>query len=178
MKKLFSLFFLFAITMIAVNAQTNLFKGITSGMSESELISHCQNHEDFTKSSYPDLFFTEIGGRTYIVSSYFNKTNELNFISFSSMDSYEWFDYDPNVKENAEELFTLLSVKYGDPIFNKWISWTEIPDGKLKGVCTFKKETISSFIYVEENSGKYSIRLIVADKNFDDPEKPADSGGF
>ena len=110
---LFSLLFMFALT----QAQSNLFKGIKSGMSETKYLSHCKAHPDmeYVENNGFEYFLTTIEGREYLFAAYFNKKNKLQGISFLCSNTYEWMDYDVNVMENALELFVLLEARYVTP---------------------------------------------------------------
>jgi len=166
---------MFALT----QAQSNLFKGIKSGMSETKYLSHCKAHPDmeYVENNGFEYFLTTIEGREYLFAAYFNKKNKLQGISFLCSNTYEWMDYDVNVMENALELFVLLEARYGDPTFDEWVSWTEIPKGKEHVVASFEKGTINSFIMVKEDRGEYSISLVVGDIKYTDI-KSKNTGGF
>ena len=164
-------------TSIASNAQTQLFKGMKSGMTKTEVSSYVSSNDDFSTFEDAESFTTIIEGRKYFVVPLFNSSNKLKALYFSSYDTYEWMYYDPNVKENAVELFTILSVKYGEPTFNEWADWTDIPDGKSIPVCGFERGTVHANLYVEEDSDEYYVNLILSDERFMD-KTVASSGGF
>lgn len=179
MKKLFTLSFLLIFSMIVVNAQSNLFKGITSGMSETEFYTHCEQHPDMeiVVSDGYQFIKTVIEGRYYIMFNHQNSKNQLMSVEFWCADTYTWLDYDPNIISIAVELFNLLEVKYGEPVYDSWLDWTEIPDGKNSVVVRFEKNNLVAMISVAEDNDDYMVRLIVGDSNFTE-KKPKSSGGF
>ena len=179
MKKLFVLTLFALLFSITATAQTNLFKGITSGMQEQVFLSHCENRTDMEIRESGDFTFvmTEIEGRNYLITAFYNDDNELKGIEFSSMDRYEWMYYDPNILSNALELYSLLEVKYGEPVFDSWLDWTDIPDGKERVVLKFEKNDIDAIIGISEYSDEYFVNLYIIDDKFADVVVP-DSGGF
>jgi len=175
MKKTIIFSILFALMSIGAIAQTNLFKGIKSGMSPNEYNSYCSSNSDFDlKENYA---LTVIENRTYILIPTYNEKNQLNSLNFYSVDEFEWMYYDPNVKEIAIELFGLLEVKYGEPAYDVWKDWSDIPKGKFSTVCAFKKNNITAIIAIYESKDKYSIGLTIIDAKYNE-ETPKTSGGF
>lgn len=160
----------------SMNAQTNLYDGIESGMSESELYNHVKKDNN-SLEWLDDLIVTTIKDRDYVVTCFYNNNSVINQIILISLDGYEWMEYEPNVLENAKELYGLLENKYGEPVHNKWVDWTDIPDGKSKMIVNFNNNNINVIIFVIENDDLYSAGVIINDENFEDEETKS-SGGF
>jgi hypothetical protein len=177
MKKIVTLLAIMLIT-ISTFAQTNLFKGIKSGMTKTEFMSYCSSNPDFKIiESDNDFITTEIEGRTYIFTQNFNSKGQLYSLMFYSSSRYEWMEYDPNVKENAVELYSLLEVKYGEPTYDVWVNWTDIPEGKSEIACSFEKNTVVAIILITEYKEEYFIGLTIIDSKYKDIVVK-DSGGF
>lgn len=175
MKKLLILLVTVLITATISNAQSKLFKCFESGMSKSEFETQGKLHHDFKHQGF--YLITYIKNRKYYLYPIYNKQNQLKTLMFISDDTYDWVNYDTNVKENARELYSLLEVKYGDPTHNMWINWNSIPDGKERIVCIFEKQTINAVISVGESNEQYYIILYLYDSKYKDPEVNT-SGGF
>jgi len=175
MKKFF-VFLIYLFIVISLQAQTNLFKGITSGISEIEYLQYCSSHPDFTNMG-ENYFTTTIEGRQYMIGSVFNKKNELTAILFVCFDSYEWMEYDPNIKTNALELYSLLQIKYSNATYDEWLNWTDIPKGKAKTIAMFESQTIIALLSIREKNDMYTVNLSVGDTKYADPVIK-NSGGF
>lgn len=146
-----------------------LYKGIYSGMSESEYNTYCRSTDGFVEIKN-SVYETNIEGREYDMIPLFNKEKKLYFLSFLSQDKFEWIDYDVNIRENAVELFTIMEAKYGEPIINEWKSWSEIPQGKSKLVCFFEKGLLNIGINVANEDDKYLVSLSFYDRYYRDKE--------
>ena len=182
MKKL-SLFFIVIFITFVTHGQTPLYKGLTSGMTEKEVLT-CVKSDPRSfklisdKVSVDKIITTVIKNRTYVVGTKFNEDGKLAGIAFLCLDEYDWMDYNVNIKENANELFSLLSVKYGEPIYNEFCNWTDIPKGKTRAVCGFNKGTIVVCIFVANNrdTDKYYVGLLIIDAKFDDGPEQSSEG--
>ena len=164
---------------LTLNSQVPLYKGLISGMTENEVSVYFKSNSDFTSQS-ESFVKTVIKNRTYSMATMFNKSGKLKALFFLCNDRYEWVYYKPNIKENAEELFSILTVKYGEPTFNKFCDWTDIPKGKSKVICEFEKGTIGLSIDVSESTildtDKYYITLFITDTKFSDKEIKSSEG--
>lgn len=167
---------LLVLFMVTINAQSSLYKGITSGMTETQFNNYIDSNSDFSWTDSKSFVKVYIKNKLYLVSSVYNKAGKLNAILFFAMDRYEWYDYDVNVQNNAIELFNLLQVSYGDPVYDSWVSWTAIPDEDSKIVCVFTKGSVNATILAAESNDKYYIGLIVNDGKFADPEVKTSEG--
>lgn len=168
--RIFIVTLLLVVASVGASAQSKLFKGITSGMTKEHFKTYVNSTADIELVD-DETFKTDISGRTYIGVVIFNSQNQLYSACFLSMDEYEWVDYDPNVKENAIELYSLLKSKYGEPELDRWLNWTEIPDGKSKVVAGFKKSTIRADLYVTEKDEKYYVSLLLSDEKYQEEEE-------
>jgi len=182
MKKL-SLFLIVIFITFITYGQTPLYKGLTSGMTEKEVLTCVKSDpRSFTlipdKVSVDETITTVIKNRTYLVNTSFNKDGKLASILFLCLDEYDWAEYNINIRENATELFSLLSVKYGEPIYNKFCNWNDVPKGKFKFICYFKKGTIDVGIFVvnNDNTDKYYVGLIIKDEKFDNNYEQSSEG--
>lgn len=176
--KLFFISLFIIVLSFNISAQANLYKDIKSGMTVTEFIQHINNRADLSwNSSEREFVLTEIKGKQYLIFPVFNNKEQLNSLHFYCMNSYEWYDYEPNVKAIAVNLFSILKVSYSEPIFNEWVSWTSIPDGEIVPVCIFKKETVTAVIVVSESAEKYFAGLIISDSRYSE-EVEASSEGF
>lgn len=161
---------------MALSAQSNLYKGIKSGMTQSEFTTYINSHPDFEWVSSAEMYKLTIKGRPFAMSAEFNDKGKLNALFFYGLSRYEWYDYDANVKPQAVELFTLLQVSYGNPILDEWPSWPNIPDGGSLIACAFTKGSVYASILVAESSDVYFLGLIIIDKMFSDPEIQTSEG--
>lgn len=161
---------------ILIQAQTHLFKGIKSGMSESQYVNYLNTQEDFTY--YKKTFYeVEISSKKYLTGASFNSKDQLWGLALFSYNNYEWFDYDVNIKPMLLDIYTLLQAKYGNPDKDTYYGWTEIPDEGFKTICEWNIETIRLTLNVQESNNNYSIFISFVDDKFYEPEIN-DTGGF
>lgn len=160
MKTLTIILLLFVTTVL--NAQKPIFKGISSGMSESAYLNHVGSHEDFTyyKKSFHEV---ELSGKIYLTSPSFNSKGQLWGLAFFGYNTYEWFDYKVNVKPILLDLYGLLKLKYGMPDFDEYVDWTEIPDDDFKTICSWKSGSLSISLNVQETDDKYGVFISFID---------------
>jgi hypothetical protein len=166
---------LFTVTMYA-QKNISLYDGIKSGMTKSKLHHHVKKDNSLRWGD--DGILTTIKDRDYSITCTFNNDSVIEQISLVSHDFYEWMEYEPNVLENAKELYGLLNAKYGEPIHDKWVDWTDIPDGKYKMVTKFKKNSVNVSIYVFNTDDLYNVGVIIVDENFKDETEPQSPGRF
>lgn len=160
---------------LTVNAQEYLFKGIKSGMSESQYTAFLDTQESF--DWYKEaVYFCKIENRLYLVLPIFNKYDKLWGLSISCSENFEWFDYDPNCIKIMEELYTLLKTKYGEPDYNKKKSWSDIPKNGNVIIVEWKYGTLDIGINASETNEKYNVWVSIIDNNFYIEEKT--TGGF
>lgn len=166
---------LFWLLAISVNSQAPLYKGITSGMTETEFNKYINSQTELKWTDKKEFVEVYIKDRLYVFMPDFNKEGKLSMLLFFSMDRYEWYDYD-KVEKNAIELFRLLSVSYGNPTYDQWPLWTEIIDEEPTITCVFLKESVGASIVVSKRSDLFYVSLIVMDTDFVDKELQSSEG--
>lgn len=171
MKKIVFLFIFIASTLITLNAQIDIFRGIKSGMSENEYYFYCKQSPDFIVIKRGDIkkVITLIEDKEYILLSDIDSTDQLTAIGFMSLHGYNKTDFNSTFKENVSELYSFLYRKYGAPKYsidlNKWIEEKDISkSGKI--IFTFTKDNIYAVLSINKNKNKYYLILIIRDSKF------------
>lgn len=169
MKK-YLLILIAAFLVLTTNAQIPLYRGLISGMTMAQVQYHLYSSSDFTvgmSPTYEYKYTTEIEGWIYEMTLTYNKNNLLKSIIFWAKDEFETSDYLFN--SMVGELYLLLR-EYGEPIHSISPSWTDTSTGDFAKNYEFAKETTFAMMFVNCYNKKYSIMLIIGDKQFSDPK--------
>jgi hypothetical protein len=166
MKKGLSLLFMFfMLSTVYLNAQIAMFKGISSGITETELTANLRSNAEFTfqqVSADESYFQTVISGRTYVLSYAFNEKGLLNMIIFSSSDKYDTLNYG-KVLENGKEIYALLYARYGEPYYGDWINWTSVGGGQTEAYYFGPDPDVAQIFVACDAPGTFFIRLVFKD---------------
>lgn len=161
---------LFMLFMITINAQNFLYKGITSGMTATQFDNYIDTYTEFVWSDNKDFVTNYVKDKLYVIYPSYNKGGKLRSLLFYGTDGYDSTKYDPNVKNIALELFSLLTISYGEPTYDKWINWTDISEESSDIVTMFKKESVVVVMLVAEEKDLYYVGLIINDTKYNDKE--------
>lgn len=150
----------------SANAQVTLYKGIKSGMSESELTAYLASDPDFTYEKITDdldYYKITLSGKLYFFRSGFNKYAELYLIDFISDASYPSVS-DTGLRAHVEELAGILRERYGEPFFEGWNDLSRFSDDNESIVYLFGASPDVGCITIEQNSdGTYSAAVAYED---------------
>ena len=159
---------LFWLLAISISAQQPMYKGIISGLTKPQFTKYINSQNELTwAEKKTPLIQTYIKERLYLFIPDYNKDGKLYALLFFSSGRYEWYDYD-EVQKNAIELFNVLKVSYGDPVYDSWPAWTEIVDREPTYTCIFTKENISVSIVVTRRDELFYVSLVIIDTNLSD----------
>jgi len=167
MKKSLVLAVILPVVFVAsANAQVTLYKGIKSGMSESELTAYLASDPDFTYEKITDdldYYKITISGKLYFFRSGFNKYSELYFVDFISGANYPSVS-DAGLRANVEELAGILRERYGEPFYEGWNDLSRFSDDNESIVYMFGASPDVGCITIEENrDGTYSAAVAYED---------------
>jgi hypothetical protein len=160
----------------AMSSQANLYKGITSGMSQIEFNQHINSVPELSWAEDNEYVNVQIKGRPYVFIPDFNNAGQLSALYFYCGDRYKWYEYDPTIKAIAVDVYSLFEIAYGEPIYDRWPNWTDIPKGGSEIACAFKKDSVLATIIIGERDEVYLLGMIVVDIKFRDPSVPSSDG--
>jgi len=147
-----------------MQAQTDLYKGIISGISKLEYTEYCKNHIDITEVN--SNFITEIGGITYTIRSSFNNDDQLTVLTFTTLDGCSKDNYNLYTKGAVMDLKMLFGEEYGNPLLDKWVDWSEITQGTGTVFNMYQERPIMSIIYVSKTDNQFRVNCYIGDWNF------------
>lgn len=151
MKQTFLILAFTLLQYINVNAQTELYEGIYSGMTDTEYVNHCRSHTSTfsqVKNEYL-MFYTRFEGETYIMWADFD-ANRLHSVHFSLNKTFYGYDYNDGLKDIATDLQDVFRFKYGEPIGRNWPSRYKIGVGQIEPILRYKKGSIETIVYIEK----------------------------
>lgn len=167
-----NIFMVLVIMILYTNAkaQTRLYHGIRSGMTQTEFMDYVNNSECFEWSIHGELF-TYVNDRRYFVNykKNFNKNGNLIGIRLISANDYEW-------DNNAKHVLPSLKSVYGEPVHDHTV------DGKPNvgnGVILYKfeKGNIVTGIIRGDRNG-YHIIIPIFDITYRDSNVVKETKGF
>lgn len=156
MKKLLFIVSLIIIGFV-VNAQTHLYKGINSGISEMDFRLHCLDNSDFEKVYDPgsniNFYRTKYLGAEYIMWGEFDRYGKLYSLHFVSTYKCEKYDGWFKLKSISDELVKELRIRWCYPSHNQWPlePWI-VPKNDLYMVGAFEPQSLKIFVWVENRA--------------------------